>query len=611
MKILLYVEPHPIRDSFEEFSGIGTFLAEALLAEKKLTPFDLRIFSNNAVVDLICNAIPSAAMICERPSGQESKQIEHFKSAWGKQNIDTWIDLTKAEGPATDLYMSILNRIYDRFKFDAVVLWSENGAVRKFCETRGIIALHGELGPTRPPFEETMYFDPNGTNGNASVRNANLQDLVLKNLPPETWLGQKSRLENNPDGIGIIDVPYTAVPDEFSLSIKFPYIFVPLQLADDLNTIKNSEFTGPLDFLQKTLPAFIEQGYNVVIKPHPGSIARPYNLIEETKALAYARTCGEKIVIVDRKVTITRSQRLIAQASYVCTINSSVGYEAMLLGKQPLIMGDAIYDVGGTLKVSLTDIANLDGIKHDKAHIKCLVNFFSGHFLIQKSSVSKGKPIIEILKFLLEANNEKHKNKTDQDTYWSKWIDNFQYGLNWLGPLNPKPSASIDVSEIFGNIELFSTPNKFMRVEQGLVYVDAVDKNVITVTGAATLSTSLFVGHIDEHIPSTTMKNGTTLRGWAIDDKLRQVALVLVIHEGKVITHEHRATQRQDASDFIRSQMINAASKSVPSACGFQVEVDIDPSRISECTIALLSADNTVSIYDINIGLLQAKTNIM
>src|ERR1700712_3305131 len=216
MKILLYVEPHPIRDSFEEFSGIGTFLTEAFLNAKRTAPLDIRVFSNNAVIDIICNKIPNASMICERPSGIESKQIEDFKTAWNKDNIDTWIDLTNATGLATPLYTGILERLHKKYQFDAVVLWSENGAVRKFCEEHSLIALHGELGPTRPPFEETMYFDPSGTNGNASARNVNLSELNLKALPPETWLGQKSRYENSPDGIGIVDMPYTAVPDEIS-----------------------------------------------------------------------------------------------------------------------------------------------------------------------------------------------------------------------------------------------------------------------------------------------------------------------------------------------------------------------------------------------------------
>lgn len=605
MKILLYVEPHPIRDSFEEFSGIGTFLAEAMLNEKTTTAFDLRILSNNAVLDIICGKLPNAAMICERPSGAESKQIEDYKSAWSKKNIDTWIDLTKAAGPATDLYISILDRIYKKYQFDAVVLWSENGAVRKFCEDKGIVVLHGELGPTRAPFEETIYFDPAGTNGNASARKVNLQSLSLKNLPPETWLGQKSRYENNPDGIGIIDAPYTAVPDDVSQLVKFPYIFVPLQLADDLNTIKNSIFEGPVDFLEKILPAFIDQGYTVVIKPHPGSVSRPYNLIEETKALAYARTFGESIVILDRKLTITRALRLIAQASYVCTINSSVGYEALLLGKQPLIMGDAIYDVGGHLKVSLSDIKNIDSIQHNKEHIRKLFNFFSGHFLIDKTTVASGKPIIEILQFLMAMNSR--NISSESDVYWDEWVARFKFGINWMGILKAKSPSTVKLAEIFGNVDLLTAQKKNLSVEQDQVIISAKAGEEVISAGSARLIPAFYIGHIDDVLPSTTVKNGSIIRGWAIDEKVRQAAMILVIHDTNIIAIKHVIVPRQDTADFLRANLKNIGSKSVPSNCGFSIEVNIDSSKIQECSLALLSADNTISIYEVATGMLKPR----
>ncbi len=599
MKILLYVEPHPVRDSFEEFSGIGAFLAEALLKQIGSENFDLRIFSNNPVIDLICNKVPQAVMICERPTGAESKIIENYKSAWGQSNIDTWIDLTNGIGSASEFYVSILERIHQRYAFDAVVLWSENGAVRRFCQAKEIVALHGELGPTRPPFIETMYFDQAGTNGNAVVRKAALDELTLKNYPVQTWLGPKSRFENNPEGIGIVDVPYTAVPDEITANVKFPYIFIPLQLADDLNTIKNSEFDGPLDFLKKVVPKFIEQGYHVVIKPHPGSLSRPFNLIEETKALIYARQFEEEVTIIDRTVTITRSLRIMSQSAFVCTINSSVGYEAMLMGKRPLILGDAMYDIGGELKVTLDDIAKLEAIPDHAIHIKRLFNFVSGHILISKDIVATGKPIVDILRFISDTRD--NNISPEKSEFWENWIQKFKYGINWLGEINQPSVAPTEHGEIFGNLRLLSGKEKTITIKDGIATLTAkTDKHCI-IAGSANVLDKLFIGNIDFISPVEGKPGVTRIEGWAIDEKIRQAALVLIIKDDKVISHQHLVVPRLDAADYLR-KVTRSPSRAFPTNCGFRIDIPTKTTIDSTYTVALITADNTLFVTKGEIG---------
>lgn len=599
MKILLYVEPHPVRDSFEEFSGIGAYLAESLLKQIGSNDFDLRILSNNAVIDVICGKVPQASMICERPTGIESKQIENYKSAWGKGNIDVWIDLTNGDGPASDLYVSMLDRIYQKYPFDAVLLWSENGAVRRFCNSNDLIVLHGELGPTRAPFVETMYFDPAGTNGNAAARQAIISELTLKNYPIQTWLGPKSRHENNPEGIGIVDVPYTATPDPISSLTRFPFIYVPLQLADDLNTIKNSDFEGPLDFLQKVLPAFIEQGYQVVIKPHPGSLSRPYNLIEETKALIYARTFNDNVIILDRAVTVTRSLRFISQAAYVCTINSSVGYEALLLGKQALILGDAMYDVGGALKVSLDDIQKLDRIPRNPSYVKTLFNFMSGHLLINKDIVGTGKPIIDILRFLWEMKSQ--GIAPNQALYWQSWINKFKYGINWLDDDAADDETAPEPHDIFGNLKLLASETKTMRISNGVATVTARELGRAVACGTAKVLEKLFVGNIDIISPVDGKKGVTKIEGWAIDDKLRQAALILVIKDDAVISSRHVVVPRLDTADYLRD-LANSPIRTFPTNCGFRIEVPASISDKCGHYIALLTSDNTMFIVNGKLG---------
>jgi capsular polysaccharide export protein len=594
----MYIEPHPVRDSYEEFSGIGRFLVESMLAYKNVEDFELRVFSNNSVIDILNLAIPSVGFICERPTGVESKRLESYKSAWREDTIQTWIDLTNGIGEVAQFYYSMLQRIHSHFKFDAVVLWSENGAVRNFCSENDIIALHGELGPTRAPFQETMYFDPAGTNGNAAARRASLPQLDVRDLPPATWLGMKSREENNPEGIGIIDTPYTAVIDTLALQIQHPYVYIPLQLADDLNTIKNSTFKGPKDFLEQVLPKFIAQGFNIVIKPHPGSIHRPYNLISETKALSYAKSLGEKICILDRSTTVTRALRLISQAAYVCTINSSVGYEALLLGKTPIVLGDAYYDVGGLLKLSLDEISNLASVDWKNKEITKLVNFVSGHLLIDKASVATGQPIIHILKFL--SNSKRRKTTSDNVQFWKDWIANIKYGIEWIGNSQPDDSE-IQAGSIFGDIDLLAARSRKFEIEGSQVTIKSLGPNGVTLRkGTAKTLHPYFISHIDV-VDSTTKKELVKISGWTVDLNMRPPAAVIIIEDDNIVSVHRALVQRQDTVDFIKANIRNAGECAIHPTCGFSFESPIK--NISNSKIMFLSADNIASIGLLKPGL--------
>lgn len=598
MKVLMYIEPHPVRDSYEEFSGIGRFLVESMLAYKNVEDFELRVFSNNAVIDILNLAIPSAGFICERPTGVESKLLDFYKTAWREDTIGNWIDLTNGVGDITKFYYSILQRIHNHFNFDAVVLWSENGAVRNFCRENDIIALHGELGPTRAPFQETMYFDPAGTNGNAAARSASLRNLDLRDLPPATWLGMKSREENNPDGIGIIDTPYTAVIDTLALQIQYPYVYIPLQLADDLNTIKNSAFKGPKDFLEQILPKFLAQGFNIVIKPHPGSIHRPYNLIEETKALSYANSLGERICILDRSTTVTRALRLISQAAYVCTINSSVGYEALLLGKTPIVLGDAYYDVGGLLKLSLDQLSSLESVQWNNEQITKLVNFVSGHLLIDKASVATGQPIIQILKFL--SNSRRHELVPSDVQFWKNWVANIKYGIEWIGNSQPDDSE-IQAGSIFGNIDLLAARFRKFEIEGSQITIKSLGPKGVTLRkGIAKTVHPYFIAHIDI-VDATTKKDLVKISGWTVDSHMRPPAAVIIIEGDNVVSIHRTLVQRQDTVDFLKANIKNAGECSIHPTCGFSFESPIKNVKTSK--IMFLSADNIASVGSLQPGL--------
>jgi hypothetical protein len=101
------------------------------------------------------------------------------------------------------------------------------------------------------------------------------------------------------------------------------YIFVPLQVPSDSNVLNHSKFTkGMQPFID-----FIEAQYpkqNLVFKPHP----------KDRLSHTYRYSHG--------KVSSEDTMRLCAHADIVHGINSSVLYEAALLGKKVRVEGDCL-----------------------------------------------------------------------------------------------------------------------------------------------------------------------------------------------------------------------------------------------------------------------------
>lgn len=563
--LLVYIEAHPLRDSYEEFYSIGSFLGNSLFEKADHYDFNFRIISNNYVVDRLNSEHPNLSSLCIRPTASESLAIEAHATGWDEASIQNWIDLTQGNGEAADLYFNILKRVYEFYKFDMVLLWAENGAVRNFCRMHDIAVVHGELGPTRPPFEETMYFDVNGTNGNAAIRSfpEHLYSRVDV-IPPETWVCTKGAKDNNPKKPGIIDSPYTLFLDEYTEQINFPYVYLPLQLADDLNTLQHSIFKNPVDFLEKIIPPILEQGYGLVIKPHPGAVSRPYNLSFESRAIKLAKSYGDKVIVLGRNVDTTRALNFMVNAVAVCTINSSVGYEALLLGKKIFVMGDAAYDVGGNLKADLSDLSNIDSYKVDPVVREQIASLISGHFLFPKSEVAKGEILCEVLRFYYNNNIER-----SLDNFWDSWLSCMRPGYDMIAK---RISAQKEIPNIAGNISYIKSKKGSILEEDLFIYFEGkIDREEITVK--AEVDEKAFFGFIDKisHVEGGKSK----IIGWALDKNLTPPVSIIVGVNG-VFRSMHRVLiTRKDVSCFLTSSFGERLNGRPTERSGFQFEVQI------------------------------------
>lgn len=586
-RILIYIEPHPIRSQYEEFYHVAHLLSEAAIQLARSSDDKFRLFSNNRVIDRLIGAVGQSTVFAMRPKQDETRAIEQFDGVWDEDSIATWTDLVRGEGDVTNLYYSMLDRLHKSFPFEAVVIWSENGAVRRFARDREIVVLHGELGPTRPPFNETVYFDEWGTNGSASIRHTPWNVLKSQErLPPQTWVAALERGENDPEAPRLIDAPLTIVPHLFELNLPERFVYIPLQLADDINTLLCSNFESPLDFLRAVVPPILAQGYGVVVKPHPSAQSRPYNLTAETRALHYARSLGPSVVILNRKTPSFEALNIMGQSDFVVTINSSVGFEALLLGRRVLLFGDAAYDVGGVLKRSVEDLANLPAVEFDSEKIEILTSFLCSHYFHPKTSVASGVALGAALDHCFSTRD---LEKTS-DEYWEKWCAGLDFGLRWLQGDTP---ASVP---LFGSHDLWRRRPQFTKQLGGLIhFVSGSAEKTDQLVRHATIQDDLFFGYIDRASLTRINDNDYNLKiqGWALECGSLAPPVLLFVIEGERVVSWHRVVaERQD--------VIFVVPDAITKFCGFSFEAKgITAADLNSLRIHLLSAENRVHIIEV------------
>ncbi|WP_313201761.1 GT99 family glycosyltransferase N-terminal domain-containing protein [Pseudomonas sp.] len=601
--ILIYIEPHPIRNYFEEFYDVGLVLCDGMLQLDKSLGYQFRYFSNDAVIDRLITERPALSYLSMRFTSDENEKLESLYKQWNHESIQDWLSLVKGSGPITDFYMSSLARIRkEEYAFDAILLWSDNGAVRRFGELNGIPVIHAEFGPTRAPFHKTVYFDPLGTNGAAAVLKAPLAELRPKiSVPRETWVTREGKIWNEQSKIGLIDAPLTLDKDLISANIfDKPYVFIPLQLEDDLNTQLYSEFKTPEAFLRHVIPQALAAGLKVVIKGHPAAGGRTYNLIAETKALKYAKSVGGDVIILPRNTPALQSINVIAQAVAVLTINSSVGFEAILLGKNTILFGKAAFDIGNELQAT-SDGLNADIAHVNNAHLDQLTSFLCNHYLHPLKSVTEGKAIATVLDYIFENKNLNPASKE----FWQGWIDNIQFGYDWLSETEQEENdltAYHHAGNLIGNRFIFESSSRTYFLQNDQLVVQALYQNNKIYATCKHIENS-FIGFIETiEAPQDESSKHVKISGWALDCRgYRPPVQILFCANNRVLSTHRILTSRRDVSEFL--------GKRIAPKCGFTFEIDASLIENQDCHLIFLSTSNFSYRASLKVGSISTKTN--
>lgn len=238
--------------------------------------------------------------------------FERLLDEHGRNPRDTFKTfLTQPISYLTREIEKILNE-YDS-NLEAIVSWCNCGSLSEAAATRNVPIIHLELGPLRDPiYRPTMYLDFSGVNGNTEA-----ELRYQKNGPLEPINLSTSRLRNfflqARQEFDTLSAPETAD------SLKTGVVF---QVEDDSNLVAFGK-----NFDNRTLLSLAQLGNptaSILVRNHPGSL----------------------FDLKDRQFTIDRSEtspEFIARCREIITINSSVGFEALLLSKHVHVLGECSY----------------------------------------------------------------------------------------------------------------------------------------------------------------------------------------------------------------------------------------------------------------------------
>jgi hypothetical protein len=569
-RVLIYAEPFPIRNRFDEFADAALLLARAMTNSEGF-PDEVRVFGNDAVVDSLCRRDALVGSACLRPTDDERAEITRQFRHWGDDSIRDWLDLAAGRGPVSAFYEHVVERLHERFPFDVVLLWGENGAVRRAAKKLGAVVVHGELGPTRPPFQPTLYFDPAGVNGNASALAAPIEVADGDAFDTEIWLARGAE----PGGTAPLDARVILDVGLQEMLPNRPFVFAPLQLADDLNTLAHSDFASPEDFLRQLAPPVLEAGFDLVVKPHPGAVHRPYNLVREDAALAYARRLGPAVSVLPRDLPPLANPLLMSHAAAVCSINSSVAFEAGVMGAPSFVFGRAVFDPFGEFRLRLEDLPDRLRTLSDWPGVDRSVAFGLRHYFLPRNAVMGGQALPAVVKFLSGA----RRGKPSSAAYWSRW-------KRLVAGLETRPEIPFEPGVIIAGAKLPLGRDPLpVQIEEDTVSFERRDMDRLVVKRLYGRFTC-FLDFIDLGGPQGRVA------GWAaLEQGDQPPTAILVASPSHVLAGGVASVERTDVSELLP----HAATD----LFGFDLMFEVGPATDQPLRFLLVDEDGAVEVVDI------------
>lgn len=230
----------------------------------------------------------------------------------------------------------------------------------------------------------TMQADPSGINALSTLpRDAAFYDRLPEETLGDGWPGdfeiRKSKLKD-----GNAPAPQGGLPEA--------YVFVPFQVPSDMQILALSPWIKSMVHLHGEIAALAEAfpGRHFVIKEHPSFPLSIQDVVPAHSRIHFANSGN--------------TRALIEGADAVITVNSTVGLEALTLGRKVIALGDAHYAIDGLVlhaesRAALHDaFAKLDGWTTDGERRRRFVRFVFNRFLVPLKRTAPGENALAILR---------------------------------------------------------------------------------------------------------------------------------------------------------------------------------------------------------------------
>jgi len=358
MNVMFFIDLHVIRQNPFGYTHIINRIYKALSANQPpprgAEDFDFKLLLSKY-------EIPAERSFIVTLPEKVNRELMRFNCKWDEAAIEQWELLMCGEGLIAEIYYDILYYLMKEYSIDVFIYWGSNHTIRKFAESFNIYSFAMELGPTRKPFFETAYFDPLGINGDAYTTNLLVDGFDSIHIES---LYYNSNLKSD-----FLDASYY-YPIR-SRNAKYIYsknrkVLIPLQLDDDSNCILHSDFNGMEEVVKSILPQLTKDNL-VFVKPHPSahpscnkSGARKTNVDAHRRCEEYVKKNSDngKVVWLD-DIGPENYINLLRRMDSVVTVNSSTGFEALLLEKLVICLGKAPYNISNCLP-TLDDLISMN-----------------------------------------------------------------------------------------------------------------------------------------------------------------------------------------------------------------------------------------------------------
>ena len=219
--------------------------------------------------------------------------------------------------PNQDVFIKeAMRRMRERGEVEAGITWVNNKCFKKVLNTEGIPVIHHEMGPLRPTtYIPTIYFDYSGVNGDTEFDKRFEEFLKVADQVP--ILDRKELLRI------VAPKNYKYLWEILGNKSRAYDIGVGLQVEVDTNLLL---FNNSRNWIDPLLAAQRDsKAQKILVRPHPaaGISLKPTDRIEiddviNKKALDFINRCDK-----------------------IYCLNSSVGFEALLLGRKSEIFGES------------------------------------------------------------------------------------------------------------------------------------------------------------------------------------------------------------------------------------------------------------------------------